>query len=328
MTIDPSSDVTPYTGYSITAPQSRFLREALKGTDVIGAPTKILLYRPTAAGAAAAAASLGEGVTATALYPGVRGNDISIVVTESVDKDGVFVVDTLVDGVQADQQTVTAADALRPNNWVSFSGSGPLTATAGVTLTGGADGTVSPAAYPDFLTALEPYSFDVLVYDGTDGAVRDGGETLTAQDVVWWLAGAEAGAQYYQSLSCAAYPGAVDVLPRLTGSQIEAAILGGDIVLSEEFGQVRVETDINTLTTYTEEIGEIFHKNRSMRVCNTLANDIYREFSLHYKGKLSGTVPISVLDADADMLTFDFSFTYEDFEVLSRFNDQPAQLGS
>ena len=37
---------------------------------------------------------------------------------------------------------------------------------------------------------------------------------------------------------------------------------------------------------------------------------------------------LSVLDADADMLTFDFSFTYEDFEILSRFNEQPAQLGS
>lgn len=48
----------------------------------------------------------------------------------------------------------------------------------------------------------------------------------------------------------------------------------------------------------------------------------------YYNCKLSGTVPISVLDADADMLTFDFSFTYEDFEVLSRFNEQPAQLGT
>ena len=48
----------------------------------------------------------------------------------------------------------------------------------------------------------------------------------------------------------------------------------------------------------------------------------------YYNCKLSGTVPLSVLDADADMLTFDFSFTYEDFEILSRFNEQPAQLGS
>lgn len=48
----------------------------------------------------------------------------------------------------------------------------------------------------------------------------------------------------------------------------------------------------------------------------------------YYNCKLSGTVPISVLDADTDMLTFDFSFTYEDFEVLSRFKDQPDQLGN
>lgn len=48
----------------------------------------------------------------------------------------------------------------------------------------------------------------------------------------------------------------------------------------------------------------------------------------YYNCKLTGDVPISVLDADADMLTFDFSFSFEDFEVLSRFNDQPNQLGN
>lgn len=48
----------------------------------------------------------------------------------------------------------------------------------------------------------------------------------------------------------------------------------------------------------------------------------------YYNCKLSGTIPLSVLDADSDMLTFDFSFTYEDFDILSRFNDQPEQLGT
>lgn len=334
MTLDASADITPYIGYGITTPQARFLREALKGTDITSAPTKILLYRPQAAGAAAASASLSgdeSGVKATALYPGVRGNDISITVTEQVDEENTFTVTTLVDGVQVDQQTVQTADQLVPNAWAAFTGNAALTATAGVTLTGGADGAISPQAYSDFLTALEPYSFDVLVYDGTDSAVRDafaafvqrvssqegryaqlvttgaeradsrfviscasgvvldGGEVLTPQETVWWLAGAEAGAQYYQSLSCAAYPGAVDVSPRLAGSQIEAAILGGSIVLSEEFGQVRMEADVNTLTTYTEDTGKVFRKNRAMRSCNSLANDIYREFSLHYKGKVNNT---------------------------------------
>lgn len=43
--------------------------------------------------------------------------------------------------------------------------------------------------------------------------------------------------------------------------------------------------------------------------------------------KLTGTIPLSVLDADVDMLTFDTSFSYEDLEVLSKFHD-PAATGT
>lgn len=326
--IDAGEDPASYIGYSLQDPQAWFLREALKGTDVTGGPKAILLYRLPASGAAEASASLG-GVRVTARYPGVRGNDISLTAAESADRAGTFTVTTLVSGTQADQQTVAKASELEDNSWVKFSGAGPLTASAGVTLTGGADGEADSSGYPGFLEALEPYSFDILVYDGEDatvrqayiafikriaaqsgryaqlvttgaagadsrfvinsvsGAVLEDGAALTPQQVLWWLAGAQAGAQYHQSLSCAAYPGAADVSPRQTGSQIEADILGGNIVLSEEFGKVRIETDVNTLTTFTPEIGRVFHKNRTMRVCSTLANDIYREFSLHYLGKVN-----------------------------------------
>ena len=330
MTIHAGDSLKPFTGYDITEPQARFLREAFKGTDVSGGPTTILLCRPQAAGAAAASASLGEGgVTVTALYPGTRGNDIAVTVTEDVDEAGLFTVATLVDGVEADSQRAKTPAELVPNSWAAFSKEGALAATAGVTLTGGADGTVNAAAYAAFLEALEPYSFDVLAYDGEDsavnqaliafvkrisahecrdaqlvttgaanadsrfvinsrsGAVLEDGSTLTPRETVWWLAGAQAGAQYYQSLSYARYPGAVDVSPRLTGSQIEAAIQSGDLVLDEEFGRVRIETDINTLTSFTPETGEAFRKNRTVRACNTLANDIYREFSLNYLGKVT-----------------------------------------
>jgi len=47
----------------------------------------------------------------------------------------------------------------------------------------------------------------------------------------------------------------------------------------------------------------------------------------YYNCKLSGTIPLSVLDADVDMLTMDISFTYEDFEILSAFHD-PAETGT
>lgn len=46
-----------------------------------------------------------------------------------------------------------------------------------------------------------------------------------------------------------------------------------------------------------------------------------------YNCKLTGTIPLSVLDAEADMLTVDVSFSYEDFELLSSFHD-PAETGT
>lgn len=329
MTVNAGEDTAPSVGYALTAPQARFLREMFKGTNVTSGPNTVLLYRPSAEGAAAASAELtAAGLTVTALYPGVRGNDIAVAIAAGVDEPEQFAVSTLVDAQVVDTQQVAAADELKPNAWVTFSGKGPLAASAGVSLTGGADGTVQPAAYAAALEALEPYSFDILAYDGTDSTVRtamitfvrrlaeqegkyaqlvtsgaksadsryvinvndgvvlDDGTRLAAHEVVWWLAGAEAGAQYYQSLTYAAYPGAVDVAERKTNSQIESAIKDGDIVLAQEFSQVRIETDINTLTTYTPDVGPAYRKNTTMRVCSSLANDLYRDFSLNYLGKV------------------------------------------
>lgn len=334
MTIDAGADLTPFIGYALTDPQALFMRELFKGTNTTGGPIRVLLYRPGASEQAPASAVLSEGgITATAKYPGVRGNDIAVTVAASVDDPGSYTVTTVVAGKIVDVQQVKAAADLMPNDWVVWSGTGTLAATAGVTLTGGADGTVQPSAYAAALEALEPYTFDILAYDGQDSTVRTAmvsfiqrlaeqtgryaqlvttgaagqdsrfvidtvsgvilsdGTQLSPQQVVWWLAGAEAGAQYYQSLSCSAYPGAVAVSPKMTNSEIEEAILSGSIVLSESFGQVRVETDIDTLTTYTPEIGKVFCKNRTMRVCSSLANDLYREFSLNFLGNVNNDEP-------------------------------------
>ena len=45
-----------------------------------------------------------------------------------------------------------------------------------------------------------------------------------------------------------------------------------------------------------------------------------------YNCQLTGDIPLFILDDGSDMLTFDFSFTFEDAEILSSFN-HPAQLG-
>ena len=111
------------------------------------------------------------------------------------------------------------------------------------------------------------------------GVVLSDGTTLTPQQVVWWAAGAQAGTRYNESLTYAAYPGAVDVTPKRTNSGYEQALRNGEFVLFADDGVVKVEQDINSLVTYTTDITEPYHKNRVMRLLNTIANDIYEQFS-------------------------------------------------
>lgn len=325
MEIEAGEDMTPYTGYDITAPQNRFLNEIFKGTNRTAAPNRVLLYRPTATSSAKASATISP-LTVTAKYPGSRGNGISVVVTELTEPEDTFTVATVVDGEIVDQQTAKTVEELIANEWVTFSGTGALAANTGMALTGGEDGTVQSAAYSAFLAAIEPYPFDVLIYDGNDSTVQgafeafieriandsgvyaqlvaaeltnpdsrfvvnvnsgvtlEDGTALTPQQVTWWAGGALAGARYNESLTYAQYPGAVDVSPKRTSSGYEQALSSGEFVLLADNGVVKVEQDINSLVTYTTDISKVYHKNRVIRLLNTIANDIYRQFSDGYIG--------------------------------------------
>lgn len=326
LTINVGDDFTPYIGYDSTNDKALFLREIFKGSGHTKGPVKVILYRPGATGAAKATATI-EPLIATAKHNGVRGNDISIAIIADPDDEGSFTVQTVVDGAVKDTQAGKVVADLHGNAWVAFSGTGDLTASAGTTLTGGADGTISSAAYSAFLTVLEPYTFNVLIYDGSDstvqaayvafikrmrdnlgkkcqavmagaesnsdavisvknGIVLSGGTTLTPQQTTWWVGGAEAGANYSESLVYAQYPDAVNVSPRLTSSEVDEALSKGQIVFFEEFGSVKVVSDINTLTTYTLDKGEVFSLNQVIRTLDAIANDVYKNFSQNYIGKI------------------------------------------
>lgn len=325
MTVANGDNMVPFTGYDITNEKNRFLREIFRGTNRTSPPTTLYLYRPAATSSAKATVTTGA-LTATAKYPGVRGNDITIVVTEDVDNEGSFFVSTVVDGEIQDQQSAETVADLVPNDWVDWSGTGALTATVGAPLTSGADGTVAASAYSDYLEAIEPYKFDVIIYDGSDSTVQDSmvgfvnrladengqytqlvaanltapdsrfvinvmsgvtladGTTLTPQQVTWWAGGATAGAKFNESLTYATYPTAVAVTPLLTNNQIISALQSGQFILVADFDEVHVEQDIDSLTTYTTDIGVVYKKNRIIRLCNTIANDIYQQFSQNYIG--------------------------------------------
>ena len=69
-------------------------------------------------------------------------------------------------------------------------------------------------------------------------------------------------------------------------TEISEAIQKGEVVFIDNFGTVKVCTDINTLTSFSVDKGQEYSKNRVMRVLNQFCNDVYRQFSLYYIGKV------------------------------------------
>lgn len=284
--------------------------------------------------AAKASATQGN-LTATALFYGTFGNRLSLSVTAGTGSS--YIVQTLLDGLAVDSQTVTDISSLVKNQYCSFSGIGAISTTsAPISFTGGANGDITSSAYSNFLTALELKQFDIVIYDGTDettkGAFVDfverlsnhegvkcqavvsnsmkevggvlsskadnecvisaypqsvtlsNGVVLTPEQLTWWVGGASAGANVFESLTYAAYPDAIAVDPVLTSSQQEAAINAGQFALISQFGNIQVLTDINTFTTFAVEKGKAFRKNRVIRTIFGLCNDIYRTFAQSYIG--------------------------------------------
>ncbi|MNW45936.1 Phage tail sheath protein [compost metagenome] len=139
------------------------MRESLKRAQ------KLLLYRLNEG----TKATVTEGtLTITAKYGGVRGNDISVVIQTNIDDPLKFDVKTFVSGSAVDSQTVANIAGLESNAWVVFSGTGSLTATAGVNLAGGANGTVTNADHTSFLAALELLDFNTVGLTTDDASLK------------------------------------------------------------------------------------------------------------------------------------------------------------
>lgn len=131
------------------------------------------------------------------------------------------------------------------------------------------------ASAPDNECVINVYPHAVTLTDGT---------ALAASELTWWVGGATAGANVYESLTYAAYPDAASINPVLTSSQQEDAINAGKFALVAQFDKIQVLTDINSFTTFAVEKGKAFRKNRVIRTIFGLCNDIYKTFALYYVG--------------------------------------------
>jgi hypothetical protein len=118
--------------------------------------------------------------------------------------------------------------------------------------------------------------------------------TINAEDgdahaLTAWVAGAEAGCDINKSCTNMRYDGEYNIEVNKTQAQLEDCINNGQVVFHRVYGEVRLLEDINTLTEsdLTNDKGEDFRYNQTIRVLDQIANDISKLFNTRYIGKIA-----------------------------------------
>ncbi len=291
-------------GYSYSDAKMLALRELFKHA------TKAFLYRLTSGGEKA------TNLFATAKYSGTRGNDLKVVVVDSVDVEGAYDVKLYMDVTLVDSQTVAKAEELVDNEFVVWKKDAELAATSGTALVGGTNGTVTGASHQKYLDAIESYSFNAMgvctddastkaLYAAFTQRMRDKVGTKfqcvlfahaadyegvinvkNCVDVVPWVVGIEAACAVNASCTNVAYDGELTVDTSYTQAQLEKAIKAGEFVLHSVGTEVRILEDIDSLVTFTDDKNELFQSNQTVRVLDQIATDIASLFNTKYHGKI------------------------------------------
>lgn len=292
-------------GYDYSSEKLKDLREVFLHAQMV------YLYKLTSGGKKA------ENEYAAALYCGIRGNGLRVVIQTDVDEPSKYVVELYLDTVKVDEQTVSKADELKDNDYVTWKKGAVLETTAGKELTGGENGTADTAAHQSFLNKLESYpAVNAIGYMGTEESVkalyvayakrmRDevgiklqavvyqyAGDSIACvnvknqKEIVPWVLGVIAGTAVNKSASNMKYDGECTVNTAYTQKELEAAILSGEFVLHQVDNDIRVLEDINSLVSLTEEMGEVFQDNQTVRVIDNIAVSVANVFVKKYMGKV------------------------------------------
>lgn len=299
-------------GYSYESEEVKGIRELFANAK------KVYFYRLNSGGIKA------SNTYATALYGGTRGNDLKIMIAPNVDDSSKFDVSTMLGTKVLDIQTVSDGAGLKANAFVTFKAEATLENTSGIALTGGTNGTVDGEAEQNALNALESYSFNVLgclsasssvksLYTEYTKRLRDemgvkfqlvvynqaadyegvinvknkvSDQGAEESSLVYWLSGAEADCAINKSCTNMTYDGEFTVITDYKQSELEAAIRAGELTFHKVGDEVRVLDDINSLVSVTDEKGEDFKSNQTIRVLDQVGNDIALLFNNKYLGKI------------------------------------------
>lgn len=292
-------------GYSFDSEVLKPIREVMKHA------RKLLLCRLDGNGTKASNAY------GTAKYAGVRGNDLKVVISVNADAPSKYDVKTYLGAELVDSQSaIEDATALKDNDFIVWNDSASLSVTAGTALNGGTNGAVNGSSHSAFLNLLESESFNVLVTDSTEAAIKSlyvaftkrmveevgvkfqtvlferaaDAEYIinetTAADLVYWVAGAEAGCAINQSITNLTYDGEYEITKKYTQAELAEAIDAGEFVFHKVGSVHKVLTDINSLVSVTEAKGDDFKNNQTVRVINQIGNDVAALFNGSYLGKV------------------------------------------
>ncbi|WP_055667255.1 phage tail sheath family protein [Desnuesiella massiliensis] len=162
--VNTGTNIFDVVGIDINDSSALLIREALKRAN------KVLLYRLNSGERAKATH---ENLTIEAKYSGTKGNNVKIIIQTNIVDNTAFDVITMAGNMQIDKQSAvkTIAD-LKANQFVTFSGTGTLAATAGINLTGGTDGTITNQNYTEYFEAIELYEFNTMGIATTDSSLK------------------------------------------------------------------------------------------------------------------------------------------------------------
>lgn len=291
-------------GYAYAADEMQPLREVFKNAQ------KVQVYNLNDNGGAAATCT-----HATAKCAGARGNDLKLVIQKNIDNTDKYDVTLYLGTTRVYQQTVATAAELAENEFVVWQNT-ELEVTAGMTFSGGTNGTCDASSYQNALNAFEAYRFNVLVCPDSEtygslyveftkrmrdkqgikfqlvcvdvAADYEGVISIDSEqaNTLYWAAGALAGCAINKSCTNKTYDGELTIATPHTQAELENCILSGVFAFHKVDDDIRVLMDINTLVTYTDEKDSTFAHNQKIRVADQKHNDVKRIFNTKYLGNI------------------------------------------
>ena len=263
---------------------------------------------------------------ATAKYAGIRGNDLKIIIAKNADDNSKWDVKTVLGTTIVDEQIgVANAAALINNDYVDFKTDATLAVTAGTVLTNGTNSEVNGEAYQGYLDKIESYTYNIMGVATTDNTIKNlivafvkrmrdevgakfqavlhdiaadyegvinvindvkADNNFDKSSIVYFMAGIEANCAINKTCLNKVYNGEFEVDTDYTQSQLEDAIKNGKLILHNVNNEVRILEDINSLVTTSDNKGEIFKNNQTIRVADQIANDIAVLFNTKYLGNV------------------------------------------